>query len=127
MARYAEMSGTQVTNVALADQATATARGWLGPVPSYVGPGWTTSDGGQTWTSGTLPVPPEQANQQALRDQATTALANLRTIRDAPPVNVTSLAQAQTVCRQLQTATQAEAATLIRLARLLLGLYDAAD
>lgn len=67
------------------------------------------------------------ANEAALREQALAALANLRTIRDAPQVSVGSVANAQTVCRQLQSAVQAEAAVLIRLARLLLDLRDGTD
>ena len=66
-------------------------------------------------------------NDSTLRQQAAGALANLRTIRDAPQVSVTSLAQAQTVCRQLQTAIQSEAAVLIRLGRLILGQTDGTD
>lgn len=69
----------------------------------------------------------EQSNRDTLRQQAAAALANLRTIRDAPQVSVTSLANAQTVCRQLQTAVQAEAAVLIRLGRLALDQLDGTD
>lgn len=68
-----------------------------------------------------------QVNDQTIRQQAEAALANLRTIRDAPQVSVTSLAQAQTVCRQLQNAAQAEASVLIRLARLVLARLDGTD
>lgn len=59
-----------------------------------------------------------------LRQQAAAAFANLRTIRDAAPVNVTSIAQAQTVCRQLQTAIQTEAAVIIQMGRLILNQMD---
>lgn len=75
----------------------------------------------------TITTTPEQDNDQTLRQQAVAALVNLRAIRDAPQVSVTSVAQAQTVCRQLQAGVQAEANALIRLARLLLGLLDGTD
>lgn len=68
-----------------------------------------------------------ETNTATIRQQAAAALANLRTIRDAPQVSVTSLAQAQTVCRQLQSAVQSEATVLIKLGRLLLGQTDGLD
>lgn len=74
------------------------------------------------------PTPdPAFTNGETIRAQAAAALANLRTIRDAPQVSVTSVAQAQTVCRQLQSGIQSEATALIRLARLLLGQTDGTD
>lgn len=129
MARYAEMAGNQCVNVALADQATATARGWLGPVPTYVAPGWTTADNGQTWTSGTLPVPVDQQNQTTVREQLANALATLQTIIDSPDPAAGTLTSAQlsNAVRSLNTAVKALARHERRLIRLALADYTGSD
>lgn len=129
MARYAEMSGQTCTNVALADQATATQRGWLGPIPAQVGPGWTTTDGGQTWTSGTLPVPPEQANQQTVADQLRQALNALQSIVDAaaPPAGTLTTAQLSNAVRALDASVKTMARAERRLIRNAVQDYTASD
>lgn len=129
MARYAEMQGTTCVNVALADQATATARGWLGPVPTYVAPGWTTADGGQTWTSGTLPVPIEQQNQTTVEEQLRAALGTLDTIINAaaPGAGTLTSAQLSNAVRSLDTAVKLLARGERRLIRRALADYTGSD
>lgn len=55
--RWAEMTGGTVSNVALATADVAKERGWVGPLPTEVGPGWTLT--GDRWTAGHPPTSPE--------------------------------------------------------------------
>jgi hypothetical protein len=120
--RYAEMNGSTVVNVTLATQATATQRGWLGPVPSNVGAGWTTPDGGQTWQPGTPPVSSDQANSTTIRDALAQALVNNRTFIDATkPATATAQASAA------YDAAVRQARQINALIRLLLGLLDGTE
>lgn len=63
-------------------------------------------------------------NLATLRQQAEAALVTLQAQIDQPPVTVTTLAQAQAVCRGLQQAVQFQAQVDRRLIRLALGLLD---
>lgn len=129
MARYAQMQGTVCVNVALADQPTATARGWLGPIPTQVGPGWTTADNGQTWVTGTLPVPIEQANERTIRDLAEAGLAQLQAIIDTadPAAGTLTAAQLSTAVRSLSASVKTLARIDRRMIRLALARFDGTD
>lgn len=59
-----------------------------------------------------------EANTATLQSSIQTAMAQLQSYIDQAPVTVTTIAQAQTVCRALQQAVQFEAQVLRRLIRL---------
>lgn len=64
------------------------------------------------------------ANRQTLLAQASAAMDTLQGYIDQAPVTITTVAQAQTVCRGLQAAVQFEAQALRRLIRLAANQLD---
>lgn len=68
-----------------------------------------------------------QVVEVTLHDQARAAMATLQAIIDSPQVTFTTLAQAQTQMRQLQTQVKDEARLLRRLVRLAVSDLTAAD
>lgn len=93
----------------------------------------TRTDTNQTWDSDGNLIHEEvvtvditvETNRATLMTQAVAALTQLQTYIDAAPLNVTSIATAQTAVRQLQAAVVYEARILKKLIPLVLGDLDA--
>lgn len=67
------------------------------------------------------------ANQSTIQQQIQTAMAQLQTYINAPPITVGSLAQAQAAVTALQGAVQFEAQVLRRLIRYMMSQFDGSN
>lgn len=79
---HAHIENGAVSNVIVADDAFASAHGYQ-QVPDGVGIGWTTPDGGKTWTAPASATPPAPPDPDAVLVAAITAATTLDQLKAA--------------------------------------------